>query len=234
MHASVAHNLKTKEYTLAAMSRAVVIFARSPEREAAAKNLPLQHAVPLFQKHVGEWLHAATSCDAIPVIACDEEDRESLAAILPERARLWVTQRGTAFSQRLAIAASDTFSLGFKAIVIAAIDAPPPAALCDAFETIEGGGNVVAASADGGVNLVGLEARDVDVLTSIQARHRDVVSLLRSRFSRLVVLPSATDVDDISTLCDAIGTKVIHEIAPPVALRSGTFREDHVRPWRTS
>lgn len=191
-----------------------MIFARSPEREALAKELPLQQAVPLFQRNVGQWLHAAAFCDATPVIGCDQEDREALAAIVPERPRLWVPQRGTAFSQRLAIAASDTFSLGFQALVIAAIDAPPPRSLESAFELVESGGNVVAASADGGVNLIGLRERDVDVLTTIKARQRDVVSLLRSRFPRLVVLPSMTDVDDVDTLYDAIDIRTIRDAAP--------------------
>jgi glycosyltransferase A (GT-A) superfamily protein (DUF2064 family) len=209
------------------MSRAVLIFARSPESEAMAKNLPLQEAVPVIRQHVAEWLSAASMCDAAAVIACVAADREAIAAIVPEQARLWVTQRGTAFGQRLAIAATDAFSLGFSALMIAPIDVPPPAALALAFETVEHGGNVVAPSPNGGVNLLGIRQTDVDLLVSIQPRQRDVVGTLRARFPRLVVLPSAPHASDLAAVCDTVDSPTpARSVASPLSLRTGRVVEE--------
>lgn len=213
------------QYT-SGVARALLMFSRNLERDRVGAGVPPEQGSPVFQRHVAAWIAAAVACDATPVIACCAEDRETLQAIVPEQSRLWVTQRGRAYGQRLAIAATDAFSLGFNSLVIAAIDAPPPRRLDHAFETIESGVNIVAPSADGGVNLLGLRATDVDRLTSIQVRQHDLVATLRNRFSKLVVLPSAAEIDDVAALDDAIGTQVGHEIAPAVSLRSGMVADD--------
>lgn len=172
------------------MSRAVLIFAGHPQREPAVKSAT-GDVVPRVERCVAEWLHAAAACDAMPVIACDAEEREVFQAIIPEQVRLWLTPRGTAFPQRLAIAATDTFALGFRALVIASLHAPPPKELNTAFETVELGGNVVAPTPDGGVHLLGLRQTDVDLLSAIQPKQKNLVGVLLSRSSRLVILPTA-------------------------------------------
>jgi len=48
--------------------RAVLIFARSPEAEAAAKHLPIEKAARLFRSLLDSWLDAARACGATPII----------------------------------------------------------------------------------------------------------------------------------------------------------------------
>src|SRR6185503_15572241 len=105
------------------MSRAIVIFARAPEVEAAVKGLPARFA-GLFQRTTAAWLRAAMFCDATPVIACERHARARFDAILPEASRLYVDQCGATFGERLASSAEAAFALGFDEVLITGIDVP--------------------------------------------------------------------------------------------------------------
>src|SRR2546430_8868515 len=138
------------------MSRAVVIFARPPELEAAAKGLPLRYA-RLFEQTVAAWLRAATAAGATPVIACAARAR--FHAIAPEVARLYVDQRGATFGERLASAAEAVFALDFDEVVMTGIDAPLPR-VADVFAALGRARAVIEPARDGGINLIALRAPD--------------------------------------------------------------------------
>ncbi|HLJ73659.1 MAG TPA: hypothetical protein VKU62_03670, partial [Thermoanaerobaculia bacterium] len=70
------------------MRRALVIFARSPEREAVAKRLPLHRAAALFRANLAAWTRAA---------------RAAKADVLR------IEQHGETFGERLANTADDAF-----------------------------------------------------------------------------------------------------------------------------
>ena len=177
--------------------RAVVLFARSPEREAAAKRMP--SAAPLFRAVIAAWLRAAHAHGAMPLIACEPRDRGSLGKIAPRIERAWIEQQPVAFGTRVADAASAAFALGFSSIVLAAIDAPP-ADLESAFDALERGSAVIAPARDGGVNFIGLKSPNRPLLEQLAPHRRDLVALCREHLRDVVVLETTTDVDSPQAL----------------------------------
>jgi len=175
------------------MSRAIVIFARAPEVEAAVKGLPARFA-GLFHRTTAAWLRAATFCDATPVIACEAHARARFDAILPDVGRLYVDQRGATFGERLASSAEAAFALGFDEVLITGIDVPVAHAT-DVFAALSRARAVVQPARDGGINLIGLRAPERELLSAIQPRQRDVLQRCRAYFDSLVVLEVSSDLD---------------------------------------
>lgn len=181
------------------MRRSILLFARSPEREASAKRMRL--AAPLFRALVASWLDAAKRHDATPVIACDDGDREALASIAPEIAREWIEQRGNSFGERVARAADETFARGFDAVLIAAIDAPPHD-LAEAFATLERGTPVLSPSRDGGINYLGLTKPMPELLAQLELHRRNLAALCK-RALPFHLLRASIDLDNQSALAMA-------------------------------
>ncbi|HEY6893851.1 MAG TPA: DUF2064 domain-containing protein [Rhodanobacteraceae bacterium] len=154
------------------MRRALVIFARSPEREAAAKRLPLHRAAALFRSNLAAWMRAA--------------QRANADVLQPE-------QRGDTFGERLANAADDAFALGYDTIVITGIDVPA----CDLEPAFRSSMPVIAPARDGGVNLIGLNAPARDLLVTFRPRDRHVAARCRAYFARLGELPVTRDIDTV-------------------------------------
>jgi len=180
--------------------RAVVLFARSPEREASAKRM--RFAAPLFRALVASWLVAARRFEAKPVIACAEEDREALASIAPEIEREWIEQRGTTFGERVACVTDEAFTRGFDAVLLAAIDAPPHD-LGEAFAKLAEGTPVISPSRDGGVNFIGLVQPEPELLARLELRRRD----LCEQFAAFSVVRGSIDLDDESAIAIARGDR---------------------------
>ena len=176
------------------MPSAIVLFARSPRREAAAKRMP--HAAPLFRAVVAAWLDAAQKHGATAVIACEDEDRLALAGIAPHVDREWIAQQGRTFGERVVAAAGEAFTR-FDAVIIAAIDAPPPRDLGTAFDALRNGRTVIGPARDGGVNFIGVTSLDEELLTNLTVRR------CRERCPRLVVLHAVTDLDSQRSLAAA-------------------------------
>lgn len=175
--------------------QAVVLFARSPEREAAAKRL--HGTAPLFRAVVAAWLRKAAACGARPVIACEARDREALAAIAPEVAREWIEQRDDAFGERVCATATEAFARGFSSVVIAAIDAPPPRRLGDALQALASGTPVVGPARDGGVNFIGVTHADRALLAQL------TFARCRKALPHALIFEAATDVDSHASLRSA-------------------------------
>ena len=167
----------------------ILLFARSPEREAAAKRMP--QAAPLFRAVIAAWLDAARRHGAVPVIACAQEDRAAIERIAPDVE--WIEQQGRTFGERVVFAAAEALER-FDAVIIAAIDAPPPRNLGDAFEALRNGHTVVGPARDGGVNFIGITAVDPSLLSNLTLRR------CRERCPRLVVLHAVTDLDSQRSL----------------------------------
>jgi hypothetical protein len=174
------------------MSRAVVIFARAPEVEAAVKGLPRAFAA-LFDRNIAAWMRAASAAGAMPVISCLSHPR--FDAIAPEVPRLYIEQRGATFGERLASTAEAAFALGFSEVVLTGIDVIPD--LSEVFEALALADAVVRPADDGGVNLIALHAPERALLETIRPRQRDVVDRCRAYFQSLVVLSSAPDMDAV-------------------------------------
>jgi glycosyltransferase A (GT-A) superfamily protein (DUF2064 family) len=199
------------------MSRAIVIFARAPEVEAAVKGLPARFA-RLFHRTTAAWLRAATFCDATPVIACAPYARARFDAILPEVHRLYVDQRGAAFGERLASSAEAAFALGFDEVLITGIDAPVAHA-SDVFAALGRARAVVEPARDGGINLIALRAPERELLSSIQPRQRDVLQRCRAYFDSLIVLEVSSDIDSF-----AVDRLPLTEVALPVVSARPIYR----------
>jgi glycosyltransferase A (GT-A) superfamily protein (DUF2064 family) len=180
------------------MSRAIVIFARAPEMETAAKGLPARFA-SLFHRITAEWLRAAALMDATPIIACAANARARFDAILPDISRLYIEQRGTTFGQRLASTSEAAFELGFDQVAITAIDAPLPTS--DVFGPLAYARAVVVPACDGGINLIALRAPERQLLWAMAPRQRDVLQRCRAYFDSLIVLEVSSDIDSFTVDC---------------------------------
>lgn len=201
----------------------LLLFARSPEREAAAKRMP--GAAPLFRAVIAAWLDAAQRHGAAAVIACEAEDRAALARIAPHVPRLWIEQRGRTFGERVVHAAGEAFA-SFSSVVIAAIDAPPPPQLGAAFDALVNGSAVVGPARDGGVNFIGLTSFDESLLRNL------TLARCRERCPRLLVLRAVTDLDSPQSINAArnerawraiFASRVIHH-ATTARPRTGAVR----------
>ncbi|HUP49434.1 MAG TPA: DUF2064 domain-containing protein [Thermoanaerobaculia bacterium] len=177
------------------MSRAVLIFARSPRAEAAAKQLGRSRA-PLFAAVARSWVRAAARCRAAVLVASAPEHRRALRS-----AGAWIEQRGETFGERLASSAVEAFAAGVETLLITGIDAPPPSpAVLDAgFRAVETGeaASVVSPSTDGGINFIVLRRRDVALLSGFAVGERDLVERCRIHFrdERCLLLETVSDVD---------------------------------------
>ena len=190
-----------RHYTSSHVMQAVVLFARSPEREAAAKRMPW--AAPLFRDVIGAWLASAAAAGAAPLIACAAADRGSLARIAPGVERGWIEQSSGTFAERVCAAMAAAFARGYGSVIIAAIDAPPPRQLRAALSALAEGRPVVAPARDGGVNFIGLTAPDRTLLSQFSLHRRDLVRVCVARLPRLVVFAASTDLDSPSALAAA-------------------------------
>ena len=189
-------------------SAAVVLFARSPEREAAAKRM--RSGAALFRAVVAAWLRAARRHGAMPLIACTREDRAALVAIAPEVERGWIEQRGLSFGARVANAAEDAFARGHDAVVLAAIDAPPHD-LGRALASLARGVAVVAPASDGGVNYVGITSANRELLEDLTTQR------CREHFPELLVCETATDLDSSHAIPIARRERVWRGLLTPTA-----------------
>jgi glycosyltransferase A (GT-A) superfamily protein (DUF2064 family) len=174
--------------------RAVVLFARSPWREAAAKGLRGETAA-LFRRLISAWMRAA-GCAQI-IVACDEVDRDALDGIEPSIDRITLFQRGATFGERLANAADDAFALGCDRVIVAGIDAPPPD-LEHVFDLLDEHEVVAAPAKDGGVNLIALSAPAHELLASIEIG-RPCIDI----FAGAAILDCVTDIDSPHDLARA-------------------------------
>lgn len=172
--------------------QAVVLFARSPEREAAVKRL--HGTAPLFRAVIAAWLRKAAACGARPVIACEARDREALAAIAPEIAREWIEQHDDAFGERVCSTAIEAFARGFSSVIIAAIDAPPPRRLREALQALASGTPVVGPARDGGVNFIGVTHADRALLAQL------TFARCREALPHALVFEATSDVDSNASL----------------------------------
>ncbi|HEX3109278.1 MAG TPA: DUF2064 domain-containing protein [Thermoanaerobaculia bacterium] len=174
--------------------RAVVLFARSPWREAAAKGLRGETAA-LFRKLIAAWIHAAVAAGAQVIVACEDADRDGLSSIARNVDRLTLTQRGESFGERLANAADDAFAHGYEQVIVAGIDAPPPD-LDGVFRLLDQHRVVAAPSTDGGVNLIGLSMPAHELLASIEVG-------VRCSDAFPLILDRVTDIDSPEDLLRA-------------------------------
>jgi glycosyltransferase A (GT-A) superfamily protein (DUF2064 family) len=192
--------------------QAVLLFARSPEREAAAKRMG--GAAPLFRAVVAAWLRQAQAHGARPVIACEPRDRQALAAIAPEVVREWIEQRRDSFGERVCSAATEAFSRGFDSVVIAAIDAPPPKRLGEALAALANGLEVIGPARDGGVNFIGVTHADRALLAHL------TFARCREALPHALIFEAATDVDSPAALRIAQTEKSWRAYIAPVVIPS--------------
>jgi len=176
---------------LCQMSRAIVIFARTPEQEAAAKRLPIQRAAALFRSLLNAWARAAKHVNAEV---------------------LRIEQTGDTFGERLANSADAAFALGFDAIVLTGIDVAPPLNLESAFQSLEAGRSVIAPARDGGVNLIGLCAPERELLSTFTIRDRHLAKRCRAYFRTLDELPLSSDIDTLADFYAAVCEDRLHPV----------------------
>ena len=188
------------------MTRAVVLFAREPAREAREKGLPGRAARDFFLRIARGWLCAAKSVGARVVIVAPAEDlggwRRALAGEDPV---LCIAQRGRSFGRRLELAARDIAGLAGRFVVVGGDVAPDATELAAAFAALESGADAVLSPApDGGVSLISLRPEDLDLLRSIGPRQKDLAAslhgALEGRGRRTVHVGPLPDVDGRSAL----------------------------------
>ena len=164
--------------------RAILIFARNPREEAAAKRLP--QLEPVFAAVIAGWRRAADSCSAASIIASD--------------------QRGSTFGARLFNAATDAFASGFETLLITGIDVPPLHSIEQAFIAAENGEVAIAPSTDGGVNAIVLQQGDAAILATFELRDANLARrCIESFVDRVFLLTRCTDIDSAESFRVARG-----------------------------
>jgi 2-phospho-L-lactate guanylyltransferase (CobY/MobA/RfbA family) len=162
-------------------SRCVLLFARVPRAEAAAKGLRSGEALfALSQGRIRDAVAALPGVDLIPV---------------PPDA-----QSGADFGAKLESAFREAIRRGYEEIVAVPGDVPELAAhdLAAAFRALSKSDTALGPSRDGGVWLIGLRAGGVslsDFFESVPWRTRRVFEALFSNAPGSVVLAEMADVD---------------------------------------
>jgi glycosyltransferase A (GT-A) superfamily protein (DUF2064 family) len=180
------------------MTRALLLFARSPETEARSKGLPLRSGAALFHRIAHLWSAAAKFTGARLFISTEAA---GWTAVAPEAVVL--RQKGPAFGIRLADSVEQTFADGITSLLVAGIDTPPPnlETLEKAFLHLEQGepAGVIGPASDGGIYLLGLTHADRVLLEGIQPRQDNVVEYCGRFFqgSAVLLLPVASDLDSL-------------------------------------
>lgn len=178
--------------------RAVLVFARSPHAEAAAKRLA-GGGERLFEGVVRAWIRVARHCGASVIVACAPEHRAAFRHLAGIDG--FVHQAGRAFGERLAAAGRAAFALHFDRLLITGIDTPPPdaSAIGSAFAAVEEGAAaaVIAPSTDGGINFLVLGREDVGLLEQFVPRDPALMERCRRHFEQrgLVETAAAPDLD---------------------------------------
>ncbi len=170
--------------------RAVLLFARSPAAEAAAKGL--RDGAPLFALALRRIRTAAAEAGAELVVATDGWWlRPCGVRCLP--------QRGRGFGEKLANAFADVRALGFDRVLSAGIDSPGIGAhhFVAAFAALDAAPMVLGPADDGGTYLIGCTPQAESLLAGVRWLRPTVLAELRSRCPGAVVLTETlTDVDD--------------------------------------
>ena len=174
-------------------SRALLLFARTPEAEAAAKGLA-KGAAALFEALIASWLRVAEDAGATAVIACEPAARARHSAIAPRQPRAYVDQTGKTFGERLANAAAACRN--FDAVIIAGIDAPPMD-LTSAFAKLESGeaDGVIAPAKDGGINGIGYAVAPLELLAGFEIGDRSLAARCIAAFDKIHILERCSDID---------------------------------------
>jgi glycosyltransferase A (GT-A) superfamily protein (DUF2064 family) len=178
-------------------SRALIIFCRTPEAEARAKNLPVARMARIFEAVLAMWVRAAQAADAEPFIASSAEHRARLLAIAPQAS--WIEQPNGSFGARLSTVTTAVFARGFESVALTGIDTPP----MDLRAVFECGTNVIVPAKDGGVNVIGLIVNAPELLASLRPRQHDAAAHC-AQVLEAVVLPASTDLDDCGDLRRAL------------------------------
>ena len=154
--------------------RALVVFTRSPEAEARAKDLDPESTSGIFAGFLASWKRAAERAGARLVISSPPACAKRLSVSPISEGAVVCAQIPARFGERLAAAVENVFSLGFSPVAVVAGDTP---AISDeeldrAFVALEGDGAplVLGPAGDGGVYLIGLRRPDSDLLAAVSLR----------------------------------------------------------------
>ncbi len=139
---------------------------------------------------------------------------DSFEGLLPETFSL-LSQRGSAFGDRLFFAAADLLAVGYESLCLVNSDSPtlPPALLRTAVSELAHPGDrlVLGAAMDGGYYLIGLKKAHRHLFTGIDWSTSKVLTQTIERAAEIglevVLLPQWYDVDDAATLrhlCDEL------------------------------
>lgn len=196
--------------------RAVLLFARSPAAEAAAKRL--RDAAPLFALTLRRIRTAAAEAGAELVVVGDGWwQRPPGVRCLP--------QRGREFGERLANAFADVRALGFDRVVSAGIDSPGIGArhFEAAFAALDVAPMALGPADDGGTYLIACSREAEACLAGVRWLRPTVLAELRALCPDAVVLvETLTDVDrgdDLQRLARAAPADA--EVAALLATTSG-------------
>jgi glycosyltransferase A (GT-A) superfamily protein (DUF2064 family) len=193
------------------LRRLVLVFARTPRDEAAAK--------PLGARAQAERLHRVLLDRALAAaVAAGFHTRlvtPGDAPEIPDGVEV-VPQRGGSFGERLEHAVGDAFADGWRQVVVIGADAPrlDAARIREAFARLSASGAraVIGPARDGGYYLLGLTRHDASLFRAIPFCTRGtfaatVGALAAARFA-IATLPPLDDVDtldDVRRLASASG-----------------------------
>lgn len=203
-------------------ARAVVVFARAPREEEAAKHLPRRGAgarelFAAMRRRLFRDL-AATSLDASLVIAGGGD--------APDGA-IRIGQRGATFAERLGNAVDDAMAMGFEDVVVIAGDVPELEArqIAEALRALsDRRGIVLGPSPDGGVYLIGISRRTRGVLQGVRWLTPHVAADLRRRSAELAwTVTALAPLRDVDSRLDISRLIAIPGVAPALVAIAWTL-----------
>ena len=170
-------------------TRCVLVFTRTPFREARAKRMPSARA--LFACARARVLAAAAGTGADVVVAAPDAPGPSPPGTTG------LPQRGITFAERLANALADARALGYEQIVVVPGDVPAleNRHLRAAFARLRAYPTVLGPSPDGGVYLLGVRGDFEPILAGVPWCTPHVFKALLANAGRAAVLPALADVD---------------------------------------
>ncbi|MFH0897817.1 MAG: TIGR04282 family arsenosugar biosynthesis glycosyltransferase [Candidatus Bathyarchaeota archaeon] len=122
----------------------------------------------------------------------------------------YVPQRGKSMGQMLQNIFIDTYSLGFRRVMVIASDCPdlPNEILQEASEALESHNAVIGPSPDGGYYLIGFtqeafSSKTLEAVTwSTEKVFKETISNLKDQKQSVHILPEWSDVDNLADLKD--------------------------------
>lgn len=190
----------------------VVLFVRSPERgkvkSRLASAMGQNHALELYRAFITDILGTLRKGNSRLAVAYHPADSGEVLISWLGKEFIYIPQRGEDLGKRMENAFTDSFSRGFRRVVLIGSDIPDlTSAIIDkAFSSLEENDAVIGPASDGGYYLIGFKASTFfpEIFRHISWGSGSVFNVTMKMFEgrgrSVHVLPEWNDVDTLDDL----------------------------------